>query len=146
MSGRGKAELLLIEDNPGDVRLAYETFCQAKINVVSDGEEALVYLRRIAIYDRTKLPDLIMLDLNLPKTAGHEVLAQIKSDPTLRRIPVIVLSSSETEEDILKAYDLHANCYITKPHDLDEFVRIVSLIEEFWWGTIKLPGGESNVR
>ena len=117
-------EILLVEDNPGDIRLIVEVLKEGKIHnhlsVVEDGEEALAYLRREGSYQDVILPDIILLDLNLPKISGTEVLAEIKKDPMLKHIPVIILTTSEAEQDILKAYDLHANCYITKPVNLDQ--------------------------
>ncbi len=129
-------EILLVEDNPGDVRLTREALHEAKIhntlNVVKDGVEAMAYLRREESFTEATTPDLILLDLNLPRKDGREVLAEIKADETLRRIPVVILTTSEAEEDILKAYDLHANCYITKPVDLDQFIEVVRSIDDFW--------------
>ena len=136
-------EILLVEDNPGDVRLTLEAFKEGKLRnrlqVVRDGEEALASLRRQGPYAQAVRPDLILLDLNLPKRDGREVLAEIKADADLRRIPVVVLTTSKAEQDILKAYDLHANCYITKPVDLEQFLRVVRAIEEFWLEVVKLP-------
>jgi len=136
-------EILLVEDNEGDVRLTREVLKDGRIrntlNVVGDGVEALNYLRREGRFADTKSQDLILLDLNLPKMDGREVLAQIKADPDLRRIPVVVLTTSSSEIDILSAYDLHANCYITKPVDLDQFVKVVRSIEDFWLAIVRLP-------
>lgn len=136
-------EILLIEDNPGDVRLTREVLKDGRIrntlNVVGDGVEALAFLRRQGEYADRPCQDLILLDLNLPKKDGREVLAEIKADPDLRRIPVVVLTTSSAEIDILAAYDLHANCYITKPVDLDQFVRVVRSIEDFWLSIVRLP-------
>ena len=136
-------ELLLVEDNPGDVRLTQEALREGKVRnhlkVASDGVEALAYLRREGEYANAPQPDLILLDLNLPKKNGREVLAEIKDDPVLKRIPVVILTVSKAEEDVLKSYNLHANCYITKPVDLDQFVSVVKSIEEFWIGIVKLP-------
>ena len=136
-------EILLVEDNPGDVRLTLEAFKEGKLrnrlHVARDGEEALAHLRREGAYTAASRPDLILLDLNLPKKDGREVLGEIKADPDLRRIPVVVLTTSKAEQDILKAYELHANCYITKPVDLDQFLRVVRAIEEFWLELVKLP-------
>lgn len=138
-------EILLVEDNEGDVRLTKEAFRDNKmknnLNVVRDGVEAVAFLRRQSNYAGAPRPDLILLDLNLPKKDGREVLEEIKSDEDLKRIPVVVLTTSKAEEDILKAYDLHANCYVTKPVDLDEFVKVVKSIEEFWLAIVKLPRG-----
>ena len=136
-------EILLIEDSPGDVRLAQEALSGGKIlnnlNVVGDGVEAMAYLRREGKYADAPRPGLILLDLNLPKKDGREVLSEIKSDPELQRIPVVVLTTSKAEEDILESYNLHANCYITKPVDLDQFIKAVNMIEDFWLTVVKLP-------
>lgn len=135
--------ILLIEDNPGDVRLAQEAFKEGKIkvdlNVVMDGLEAIKFLRKEQSYQNTKTPDLILLDLNLPKKDGREVLSEIKSDPTLRRIPVVILTTSSAEQDILNSYNLHVNCYVNKPVDFDKFFDIIQKIEEFWLRTAILP-------
>lgn len=136
-------EILLVEDSPGDVRLTRETLKDAKVlnhlNVVGDGEEAMAFLRHDAPHADAPRPDLILLDLNLPKKDGREVLAEIKSDSQLRRIPVVVLTTSAAEQDILESYDLHANCYITKPVDLDQWMTVVKSIEDFWLTIVKLP-------
>lgn len=136
-------EILLIEDNPGDARLTVEIFKEAKIynnmNVMIDGIEAMAFLRQEGEYINASRPDLILLDLNLPKKDGREVLAEIKANPSLRRIPVVVLTTSRAEEDILKTYDLHVNAYITKPVDLEQFISIVKGIENFWLTIVKLP-------
>ena len=136
-------EILLVEDNPGDIRLIVEVLKEGKIHnnlsVVEDGEEALAYLRREGSYQDAIVPDIILLDLNLPKINGTEVLAEIKKDPLLKYIPVIILTTSEAEQDILKAYDLHANCYITKPVNLEQFLTVVRSIENFWLTIVKLP-------
>lgn len=136
-------EILLVEDNPGDVRLTQESFKESKVrntlHVVRDGVEALAFLRGGGEYADAPRPDLILLDLNLPKKDGREVLAEIKEDPDLKRIPVVVLTISKAEEDILKSYNLHANCYITKPVDLEQFYKIVKAVEEFWFTIVKLP-------
>ena len=141
-SGR-PVEILLVEDNPGDVGLTRETLKDSKLlnrmTVVGDGVEAMALLRREGKYANTTRPDLILLDLNLPKKDGREVLREIKSDEQLRRIPVVVLTTSSAEQDILKTYDLHANCYITKPVNLDQFTAVVKAIEEFWFTIVKLP-------
>jgi CheY-like chemotaxis protein len=143
-------EILLVEDNPGDVRLTVETFKESKIynklHVVSDGVEALAYLRREGKYAGAVRPDLILLDLNMPRKDGRETLAEIKADPDLLRIPVVVLTMSEAEADIVKSYDLHANSYITKPIALDKFAQIVRAIEDFWFTVVKLPGDGSQRR
>jgi len=144
----GSIEVLLVEDNPGDVRLTKEALKEGRllnnISVVGDGVEALEFLRRQGKYAAAALPDLILLDLNLPKKDGREVLAEIKSDPRLRRIPVVVLTTSSAEEDILKTYDLHANCYVTKPVDLEQFMRVVQSIEDFWVSVVKLPSDDAR--
>lgn len=136
-------ELLLVEDNPGDVRLTQEALREGKVrnhlHVAADGVEALAFLRREAQYANAPQPDLILLDLNLPKKSGREVLAEIKADPALRRIPVVILTVSKAEEDVLKSYNLHANCYITKPVDLDQFIEVVKSIEDFWLTVVVLP-------
>lgn len=136
-------EVLLVEDNPGDVRLTVEALKEAKVsnhlNVAVDGMEAMAFLRREGKYADAPHPDLVLLDLNLPKKDGREVLAEIKSDQDLRRIPVVVMTTSKAEEDILRSYDLHANCYITKPVDLDQFITVVKSIENFWLTIVKLP-------
>jgi chemotaxis family two-component system response regulator Rcp1 len=136
-------EILLVEDNPGDVRLTVEALKEAKVrnnlHVAEDGVEALALLRQEGKYTDAPRPDLILLDLNLPKKDGREVLAEIKEDPNLKRIPVVVLTVSQAEEDILKTYDLHANCYISKPVDLDRFLTVVKSIEDFWLTIVKLP-------
>jgi CheY-like chemotaxis protein len=136
-------DILLVEDNPGDVRLTIEALRDAKIrnrlHVVEDGERALAFLHRQAGYGDAPRPDLILLDLNLPRKDGREVLAEIKQDPDLKRIPVVILTSSAAEQDILQAYNLHANCYITKPVDLDQFLRVVRSIEDVWLLVVALP-------
>ena len=136
-------EILLVEDNPGDVRLTREAFQDAKIrnniHVAVNGIEAMDYLHRAGAYADAARPDVILLDLNLPLKDGREVLAEIKQDPSLQRIPVVILSTSQAEQDILKSYALHANCYITKPVDLEQFITIVKSIEDFWFTVVKLP-------
>ena len=136
-------EILLVEDNPGDVRLTQEALKEGKVlnnlNVVKDGVQALAFLRREGEHVQTARPDLILLDLNLPKKDGREVLAEIKVDPDLKRIPVVVLTTSESEKDILGSYNLHANAYITKPVALDRFMDVVQSIEDFWLTIVKLP-------
>jgi CheY-like chemotaxis protein len=136
-------EILLVEDSPGDVRLTLEAFKEGKlanrVHVVGDGVEAMAYLRREGPYATAWRPDIILLDLNLPKKDGREVLAEIKVDEDIKRIPVVVLTTSQAEQDILKAYELHANCYITKPVDLDQFLRVVQSVEDFWLTIVKLP-------
>jgi len=137
------AEVLLVEDNPGDARLTQEAFKEGKVlnvvRVVSDGEEALAFLRRQGPFADAPRPDLILLDLNLPKKDGREVLAEIKADPDLKRIPVVILTTSKAEEDIARTYNLHANCYITKPVDLEQFLQVVRSIEDFWLAIVQLP-------
>ncbi|HEY1221647.1 MAG TPA: response regulator [Bryobacteraceae bacterium] len=132
-----------MEDNPGDVRLTREAMRESKVivnlSVASDGEEALAFLRKEGAHHGAPRPDLILMDLNLPKMDGREVLAEIKVDPDLRRIPVVVLTTSRAEEDILRTYNLHANCFITKPVDLDQFIRVVAAISEFWFSVVRLP-------
>lgn len=135
--------ILLVEDNPGDVRLTIEALKEDKLqnnlHVVKDGVEAIAFLRQEGEYAGVPHPDLILLDLNLPKKDGREVLKEIKADERLKRVPVVILTTSQAEEDILKTYDLHANCYITKPVSLDQFIRVVRSIEEFWLTIVKLP-------
>jgi two-component system, chemotaxis family, response regulator Rcp1 len=139
--------VLLVEDNPGDVRLTREALSDAKVHnnmhVATDGVQALAFLRKQGPYAHAPRPDLVLLDLNLPKKDGREVLAEIKTDPNLRRIPVVVLTTSESEQDILKAYHLHANCYVTKPVDLEQFIRVVKAIDDFWVRIVKLPQGDN---
>lgn len=139
-------EILLVEDNPGDVRLTLEAFRERKIrnhlSVVCDGVEALAFLRRERHYACVPRPDLILLDLNLPKKDGHDVLAEIKQEESLRRIPIVVLTTSNAEKDILETFDLPASCYITKPVDFGRFVGVVKLIEDFWSSIVKLSEGE----
>jgi chemotaxis family two-component system response regulator Rcp1 len=136
-------EILLVEDSPGDARLTVEALKEGKlsnhISLVRDGVEALDYLHKRGAHANAVQPDLVLLDLNLPKKDGREVLAEIKTDPNLKRIPVVILTTSKAEEDILKTYDLHANCYITKPVDLEQFMKVVKCIEEFWLTMVKLP-------
>jgi CheY-like chemotaxis protein len=136
-------EILLVEDNPGDVRLTQEALNDAKVlnrvSVVPDGEAALAFLRQEGSYAQAVRPDIILLDLNLPRKDGREVLAEVKADPHLRRIPVVVLTTSAAEQDILKTYDLHANCYITKPVGMDQFAEVVKTFEDFWFTIVKLP-------
>ena len=135
--------ILLVEDNPGDIRLTKEVLKEGKIqntlSVVMDGEEALLYLKKEAQYKNAVTPDLILLDLNLPKKDGREVLSIIKRDPTLVCIPVIILTTSAAEKDILTTYSNHANCYITKPVDFSQFITVVRAIENFWLTIVKLP-------
>jgi CheY-like chemotaxis protein len=143
-AARGRmAEILLVEDNPGDVRLTRETWKECKLlnhlSVVADGVEAMAFLHREGKYVNAVHPDLILLDLNLPRKDGREVLAEIKADEQLRRIPVVVLTTSNAEQDILKTYELHANCYITKPVNLEQFSAVVKALAEFWFTIVKLP-------
>lgn len=137
-------EILLIEDNPGDARLTQEALREARVgnrlSQVRDGVEAMAFVRREPPFADAPRPDLILLDLNLPRKDGREVLAELKEDPLLRLIPVVVLTTSEAEADILRTYELHGNCYITKPVDLDKFLHIVRAVESFWLAVVKLPG------
>ncbi len=139
-------DILLVEDNPGDVRLTKEALKDAKVlnevYVVQDGVEALDFLHRKGKYGGAPPPDLILLDLNLPKKDGREVLAEIKQDTKLKHIPVVVLTTSKADEDIIKTYNLHANAYITKPVDLNRFIEIIHTLEEFWFSIVKLPPKE----
>ena len=136
-------EILLVEDNPGDADLAKEALSESKLNnhlyVVDDGEKAIDFLHKTGEYQNMPRPDLIILDLNLPKKNGKEVLEEIKTDDRLKRIPVVILTTSRAEEDILKTYNLHANCYITKPIDLDQFLHVVQSIKNFWLSIVVLP-------
>ena len=137
-------DILLVEDNVADIRLTEEVLTDSKVHnnliVANDGQEALWCLRRQGRFKNSPRPDLILLDLNLPIKDGREVLADIKADPDLKRIPVVILTTSKAEEDILKTYNLHANCYITKPVDLEQFVTVVRYIEDFWLAIVRLPG------
>ncbi|KKN34427.1 hypothetical protein LCGC14_0793750 [marine sediment metagenome] len=136
-------EILLVEDSPGDIRLTQEALKDSKISnnlhVVMDGEEALAFLKKEGRFSEKPRPDLILLDLNLPKKDGREVLAEIKRDERLKRIPVVILTISEAEEDIYKSYNLHANCYITKPVDLEQFIKVIKATENFWFTIVTLP-------
>ena len=138
-------EILLVEDNPGDARLAKEALKESKLmnnlSIAEDGVEAMNFLYKTGKYSKMPRPDLIILDLNLPKKDGREVLAEIKNNDTLKRIPVVILTISKAEEDILKTYNLHANCFISKPIDLDQFIKVVKSIEDFWLTIVKLPNG-----
>ncbi|WP_408959384.1 response regulator [Natrinema sp. 74] len=142
------AQILLVEDNPGDVRLTKEAFKQGRIendlHVVSDGTEALDFLTQRDDYADAPRPDLILLDLNLPGKDGEDVLEELKDDPALRSIPVIVLTSSRAEEDVVKSYELHANAYLTKPVDPDEFIETVRAFEKFWFSVVRLPPEVDN--
>jgi chemotaxis family two-component system response regulator Rcp1 len=139
----GPIEILLVEDNPGDVRLTKEALKEGKVysnlHTVKDGVEAMEFLRREGKYKSVPRPDIILLDLNLPKKDGREVLQEIKTDGELRRIPVVVLTTSKAEEDVLRTYDLHANCYVTKPVDLEKFMVVVKTIDSFWLTVVTLP-------
>jgi two-component system, chemotaxis family, response regulator Rcp1 len=136
-------KILLVEDNPGDVRLTIEALREGKVHnhlsVAIDGVQALQFLRREGEFADASRPDVILLDLNLPKKDGREVLAEIKGDESLRRIPVVILTTSKAEEDILRSYALHANCYVTKPVDLEQFMTVVRSIEDFWFSIVRLP-------
>jgi CheY-like chemotaxis protein len=138
-------EILLVEDSPGDVRLTREAFKDARVlvnlQVAVDGEEAMAFLKREGKYSSKPRPDIILLDLNLPKKDGRAVLAEIKEDPKLQTIPVVILTTSASEADVLKSYSLHANCYITKPVDLDGFLKVVKSIDGFWLSVVRLPTG-----
>ena len=136
-------DVLLVEDNAGDVRLTIEALQEGKIlnklTVASDGVQALAILRKQEGFEDAPTPDIILLDLNLPRKDGREVLAEIKADEALRRIPVVVLTTSQSEEDIVRSYNLHANCYVSKPVDLDRFIDVVKSINNFWFSVVKLP-------
>ena len=142
-------ELLLVEDNPADVRLTIEALKEGKVanrlTVVDDGVKAMEYLYRQGAYADAVRPDLILLDLNLPRKDGREVLAEVKADPALRQIPVVVLTTSQAEEDVLRAYDLHCNCYIYKPVDFEQFMKVVRTIEDFWLTVVHLPSSGSGM-
>lgn len=137
-------QILLVEDDPGDVLITREAFADNKVrnhlSVVSDGEAAMAFLRREGEFASAPRPDLILLDLNLPRKAGHEVLAEVKSDTDLQRIPIVILTTSDAEEDILRSYDLHANAYVTKPVDFERFLNVVRQIDDFFVTVVKLPG------
>ncbi len=136
-------EILLVEDSPDDADLTVEALREGRVRnrvtVVDDGVEAMAYLRRQGKYRAAPRPDLVLLDLNLPRKDGREVLAEVKQDPDLRRIPVVIMTSSDDEKDVLAAYNLYANCYVTKPVDLDQFLGVVKSIEHFWFSIVKLP-------
>lgn len=138
-----RVNILMVEDNEGDIILTKRALAKAKLHlvlqVVRDGDEAMRYLLRKGEFTEASRPDIILLDLNLPKKDGREVLAEIKSDDHLRRIPVVILTTSKAEEDVMKTYSLHANCYITKPVDLNEFNKIIQTLEDFWFTVVKLP-------
>jgi chemotaxis family two-component system response regulator Rcp1 len=141
--GSEPLDILLVEDNPGDARLAAEALKEGKLknrlHIVHDGVEAISFLKRVNGYAASPRPHMIMLDLNLPRKDGREVLAEIKADEELKRIPVIILTTSQADQDIAKAYGLHANCYITKPVDLDQFISVIRSVEEFWCSLVTLP-------
>jgi two-component system, chemotaxis family, response regulator Rcp1 len=141
-------EILLVEDNPGDVDLTTELFAASKItnriSVVADGVEAMAFLRREGKYANAPAPDLMLLDLNLPRMDGRAVLEQIKNDPQLRTLPVVILTSSEAESDIARSYNLHANCYCTKPVRLEEFAKVIASIEDFWLKIVRLPARQGT--
>lgn len=143
MTAQRPLRILLVEDSPGDVRLTEEALHDSpmveRLDVARDGEEAMDFLRRRAEHADAVRPDLVLLDLNLPRKDGREVLEELKSDPELRRIPVVVLTTSSTDRDILRSYDLHVNSYVTKPIDLDEFSNVVQSIQGFWGGVVRLP-------
>jgi two-component system, chemotaxis family, response regulator Rcp1 len=143
MTDNKPVEILLVEDNPGDVRLTMEALKEGRllnhVSVAEDGVEALAFLRQEGKYANEARPDLILLDLNLPKKDGREVLAEIKEDPELRHIPVVVLTTSTAEQDVLRTYDLHANCYISKPVDFDQFIQVVKSVGDFWFCVVILP-------
>jgi|SRR5579864_7977685 len=136
-------EILLVEDSPGDVRLTQEALRDAKVrnhlSVATDGVAAMEFLRRKGQHAKAPRPDLILLDLNLPKKGGREILAEIKADNDLKTIPVVILTTSSSDEDILRSYRLHANCYVTKPVDLDSFLKVVNSVENFWLAIVKYP-------
>jgi len=140
-------EVLLIEDNAGDIRLTQEALKESNLlvhlSIARDGEEAMAFLQRQGAFASSPIPDLILLDLNLPKKDGREVLQEIKADARLKRIPVVVLTTSQADSDILTTYGFHANCYITKPVDMDQFIKIVKMLEEFWFTIVKLPSREA---
>ena len=142
-TGGRPIEILLVEDNPGDVRLTIEGLNEGKVrnnlHIARDGVEAMAFLRREGEYRDAVRPDLILLDLNLPRKDGREVLQDLKQDPALRTIPVVVLTTSRSEQDVLRSYELQANCYITKPVDLEQFITVVKSIEDFWLTIVTLP-------
>lgn len=140
---RPRFEVLLVEDNPGDVFLTQEAFregqARLRLSVVGDGEEAMLYLRRQGPFEDAPRPDLVLMDLNLPKKDGRELLAELKQDSDLRQIPVIILTTSESQQDVWRAYKLHANCYLTKPLEVDSFLQKIKSIEDFWLTVARLP-------
>ncbi|HXF78672.1 MAG TPA: response regulator [Usitatibacter sp.] len=139
-------EILLVEDNPGDHRLTKEALHEGKVynnlHWVTDGVEAIEFLKQRGKHAKAPRPDIILLDLNLPKKDGRQVLSEIKQDPSLRAIPVVILTTSKAEEDVLKSYDLHANCYVTKPVDLEKFIVVIQSIDRFWLSVVTLPPGK----
>jgi len=141
-------EILLVEDNPGDVRLTKEALADGKVinnlSVVFDGQEAMDFLHKKGKYAKAIRPDLIFLDLNLPKKDGREVLQEVKSDPKLKKIPIVVLTTSQAELDIMTSYEQHANCYITKPVDFGQFIKVVKSVENFWFSIVTLPPGNEK--
>jgi two-component system response regulator len=141
-------EILLVEDNPGDVRLTKEALVDGKVinnlSVVIDGQEAMDFLRKKGKYAKAIRPDLILLDLNLPKKDGREVLQEVKSDPKLKKIPIVVLTTSQAELDVMTSYEHHANCYITKPVDFGQFIKVVRSVENFWFSIVTLPPGNEK--
>jgi CheY-like chemotaxis protein len=143
LNGHRKVNILLVEDNPGDVRLMKEALASNgtpnNLRVVEDGDQALRYLRQTEPFSDATRPDLIFLDLNLPKKDGREVLAEVKSDSSLRRIPVVVLTTSEADKDVQRAYELYANCYVKKPTDLDDYLTVIRACENFWIHIVRLP-------
>ncbi len=143
-------EILMIEDNPGDVRLAREALRDGRLrnalSVATDGVEGLAFLHKEGVYSTAPTPDLVLLDLNLPKKDGKTVLAEIKADAALRRIPVVVLTSSESEEDVVRSYDLQANCYIVKPVDLTQLISVIQRLEQFWLEVVTLPGSPEGAQ
>ena len=143
-------EILLVEDNPGDVRLTIEALKESKIlnrlHLAEDGLEALEFLRKEGKFEGSPSPDLILLDLNLPKKDGREVLEEIKKEDSLKRIPVVILTTSSADADIMKTYELHANCYITKPVDIEQFIKVVKTVGDFWFSIVKLPPDRQDSR
>jgi CheY-like chemotaxis protein len=148
-SGNRPIEILLIEDNPGDARLTEEALKEGKVrnnlHMVRDGVEAMAFLRREGKYKEVPRPDLVLLDINLPRKDGREVLAEMKEHPDLMLIPVVVLTTSEAEQDVVRTYELRANCYITKPVDLEKFITIVRSIEDFWLTIVRLPSFDAHI-
>ncbi len=136
-------EILLVEDNPGDARLTEEALREGKVlnnlHNAQDGVEALAFLKHEEPFVDAPRPDIILLDLNMPRMDGRELLSRIKNEPDLKRIPIVVLTTSKAEEDIIRSYDLHANCYVTKPVDLDQFIKVVQSVEDFWFSVVRLP-------